>query len=78
MTQAQKSLATDTVIAVQRAVAEIQDEAIALALSIQITMDLLRTVDPAERGRIGEALVRIAINRLSAEEIQDPRPAAAG
>ena len=75
MSHADRQLAGEAISAVQRAVAEIQDEAVALGLCIQITMDLLRNVELAKRVRAGEALVRIATNNLS---IEDPRPAAAG
>lgn len=75
MSHADRQRAGEAISAVQRAVAEIQDEAVALGMAIQIMMELLRTIDPAERPRIAEALARIASNNLS---IEDPRPAAAG
>ena len=75
MSHPECQVAGEAISAVRRAIAEIQDEAVALGMAIQITMELLRTIDPAERPRIAEALARIATNNLS---IEDPRQAAAG
>lgn len=68
MSHADRQLAGEAISAVQRAVSDIQDEAVALGMAIQIMMELLRTTDPAERPRIAEALARIATNNLSIEE----------